>query len=394
MNHSFDDLERRLTVALHQEASIAMTMTDTNAELDRWRDNNDRRKNRNRIIAAAAATAAVIVGVVLGLTATHSNRSEPRPLHKPTPVAPSPAHNTVTDLAALASGTPVARAAGPVNPAAVAFGAVWATDLDAPHHAVYRLDARTGKVLGSTAFAPAPDVLPLPTRVGDVILVAATSHGHLGYLALNGNGRRVGFLPATHPGPVAGDANGGWLQLTDDTVGQVDATGTHVVRRVTLHDSAGVLISSLATRGGVAYIGTGSPMGVHRIDAASGRETAFAELDGNPETVTATNDSVYVTTNRYTMLRLDPTTLDTLAIADSRVTPSSYFLVATAPPGELWITPNQGGIVQLDPRTLKMLRSFQVVPDVSQGYNFGASVTRTRIFIGDGARHRVVSIPR
>ena len=76
----YTSLEQRLMTALHQEASLAMTTTDTQRELQRWHDDQNKHKNRFRIgvaAACAAAVAAIVLGIVYGFAGSDSTRREP-----------------------------------------------------------------------------------------------------------------------------------------------------------------------------------------------------------------------------------------------------------------------------------------------------------------------------
>ena len=394
MTHPDINLEQRLVAALHQEASIAMTTTDTPRELERWREEQHRRKTRLRFTlaaAAAAAAVAVVLGLVFGLNGSGTTKREP--IHKPP--APSTADTaTLTKLDPVPAGTEVLKTAGPVNPGAVAFGAVWASGLEKTADQVYRLDPNTGVVLSKTHVVTDTTVAPVPTRIGDRILVPGKANGRTGYVVLDRSGSVVDVLPAQLVGLLAGDARGGWVQVNTDTIGQVDASGTKILQRVRVaNPDSGAVLSALAVSGDSVYAATQFPARVYRLDAASGQVVDTIDVDAAPNALAVSSSAVYVATEDYGLLRIDPQLTGVTATSKNAIPSGSYYLPFIGADGALWATPDEGGIVELDPATLKPVRSYQLQPLRNPGWNFGGAVTGHRLFVGSARSGGVLSIP-
>ena len=387
------DLEQRLIAALQQEASLAMTMTDTQRELERLQHDLSQRRNRQRIIAgvaAAAAAVAVILGLTFGLTGSDTKRDDP--LKNPEQIAPQTA--TIDKVDALADGTQVVKAQGPVNPGAVAFGAVWATGFESTANHIYRLDAQTGEILSEASFTPIENVVPLPVRVGRVVLVPAMKGERTGYAAFDRDGQPAGFIPAEQPGSITGDETGGWVQRDQTTIARLDASGLRIESTVSLPDpdENGVLLRGLAMAGNALYVAMQVPDSVYRLDAATGDVVGNAELDAVPTGIVATTSAVYVATEDYSMIRFD-TALRVTATSKSGLQDGSFYVPFLGPNDSLWLTPNLGGIVELDATTLEPIRSFQVMPNKQAGWNFGGAVTEDRVFVGYINPEQVASSP-
>lgn len=388
---NYFDLEQRLVAALQQEAGIAMTTTDTSRELQRWNERQHKHKNRMRIgliAAAAAAVAAIVLGITLGWNGSDNSRSEP--IHKPVPVPTVPTTVTLNHLAPLSAPGQVTTTKGPVNPGSVAFGVVWATGLEQSGRNLYRLDPNSGSILSSTKFRPSTTVTPVPTRVGDRIVVASSS----GYAVFNHNATRVGTIRTQLPGVIAGDASGGWVQLDSTTLGRLDADATTVTQRIPVApNDSGTFIHGVAVVNDSLYVATSTPNALSRIDPATGKAVTSLTLDATPASIVATGSAVYVATESYKLLRVDSQLSAVTAISDNAVRLGSFFLPFLGPGDSLWVTPNHGGIVELDPTTLKPLRSFRLRGNQDPGWNFGGAVTPHRVFVGSVRTGGTLSIP-
>lgn len=387
------NLEQRLIAALRQEASLAMTMTDTQRELERLQHDIEHRRNRQRVIvavAAAAAAVAVVLGLTFGLTGSSTRRD--KPIDTPPPIAPKA--STLSTVDPLASGTQVVKAKGPVNPGAVAFGAVWATGFESTANHVYRLDPATGEILSTASYKPIDRVTPLPVRVGNMVLVPAMQGEQTGYAAFNRTGERAGFIPAEDAGLIAGDATGGWIQHGLHSIARLDASGLNIEKTVRLPDPEkdGVLLRGMAVAGGALYVVAQVPNSAYRLDSQTGELIEAGALDGVPAGVVATSNAAFVATEDYRLLRLD-TTLRVTAESKNGVRGASFYLPIPGPGDSIWLTPNLGGIVELDTTTLEPIRSFQVVPNAQAGWNFGGAVTEQRLFVGTLNPEQTASIP-
>jgi hypothetical protein len=387
------NLEQRLIAALQQEASLAMTMTDTQRELERLQHDLEHRRNRQRLIvavAAAAAAVAVVLGLTFGLTGSTSSKRD-HPLQTPSPIAPRTTALTAVDP--VPNGTEVTKATGPVNPGSVAFGAVWATGLESSANKIYRIDAATGEILSTASFTPIDNVIPLPVRVGDVVLVPAMQGEKTGYAAFDRTGEQAGFIAAEAAGLIAGDATGGWIQRGLHRMARLDATGLNIERTVPLPDPEkdGVLLRGMAVSGSDLYAVAQVPNSVYRLDSQTGELLAAGELDAVPAGVVATPSAAYVSTEDYRLMRVDTTLRVTAEITG--LSDGSFFVPIAGPDDSIWVAPNLGGIVELDAPSLEPVRSFQVLPNAQAGWDFGGAVTADRVFVGSINPEQVASIP-
>ena len=394
MTHpDYTSLEQRLVAALHQEASIAMTTTDTQRELERWHDRQGKRKNRFRIgvaAACAAAVAGIILGIVYGFSGSDSSRREP--IKQPQPIKPQT--SSVESVAAVPSATAVVTVKGPVNLGAVSFGSVWATGLEESAGHIYRLDPSSGDIVSSTAYTPFEDSDGVPVRVGDVVMVAAMHGKQSGYAAFDRTGKPAGFIAAEDAGIVTGDATGGWIQTDTQTIARVDASGVKVVRTVDLPDpeNDGVVLRGMAVAGDSLYLVMQAGNSLYRLDAATGDVKGHADVDVVPAGVAATQDAVYVASEDYQLERFNPT-LQLTATSHNAVPLGSFYIPIVTADG-VWVTPDEGGIVELDATTLKPIASYQILPHKDPGFDFGGAVSNDRLFVGSIGPARVASIPR
>jgi len=388
MTSPHEDFEQQLIEALHQEASLTMTMTDTPRELRRWKENLKRRRSTVRV-AAFAAAAAAIAGAVLGATLIGTGTHKTAPTH---PTTPRVKTSTFGVPPSLPGSTPVTKVSGPVNVGEDAFGVVWATGQGSSSGHLYRLDAKTGAIVTDVRYAGAIDDLP-PLRAGNVVLVPTQpKHGHSGYLVYNSAGQPTGqFIPATTPGPGAGDATGGWAPLTNRTVGHVSASG-RLTQQFRVTQTA---ITAVGFGDGSLWVGSLGSSAAIRLDPVSGKVIARVRLGGDPVQFLVTPTSVYATTDHFQIVRIDPVTNDVLAEATAGIPIDrhSFVFLAPAPNGNLWASPDQGGIVVLDPRDLTLIRGMQVYPDTRDGGISGLAVTTARVFLGDVDGTRTVSFP-
>jgi hypothetical protein len=388
------NLEQRLIAALQQEASLAMTMTDTQRELERLQHDLDRRRNRQRVIAAVAAAAAavaVVLGIAFGVTGSDTRKDDP--IKQPEVITPRSQALTAVDP--VPGGTTVTKAKGPVNPGSVAFGAVWATGLEDTGDHIYRLDAATGEVLSTSSFTPIDNVVPVPVRVGDAVLVPAMNGKQSGYAAFDRRGEQAGFIAADNAGLIAGDATGGWIQRDLNTIARVDATGLQIERTVSLPDpdETGVLLRGLAVAGNALYVALQVPQAVYRLDAATGEVVDHVDIDVVPAGVVATTSALYLATEEYSLLRFDTALRVTATITGLPGEAGSFFLPIAGPGGSIWVAPNLGGIVELDATSLEPVRSFQILPNAQAGWDFGGAVTDKRLFVGYVNPEQIGSIP-
>lgn len=380
-----EDFERRLAEALREEASVAMTMTDTPRELRRWKDNQKRRRFAVRITAAAAIAAAV-AGIIVGVTLLGSgSSSSPQPMHHPkTPVITS----TFGMAPALPRTTVVKSVHGPVNVGAVAFGAVWETGFGPTAGHLYRLDPTSGDVLSESRFTgPVGDGAP-PLRAGGVMLLPTQpKHGRSGYLVYGSNGYPTGgFIPASNPTLGAGTSTGAWVSLTNTTIGRVDATG-RLVQHVRV---PGGQLSAIGFGGGGLWVASISG-DVVRIDPGTGTVLARVTTDTYAIQIVVGTNAAYASTADFKVLRIDSSSDHVTAAATARFGAHSYVSLDLAPDGRLWTSPDQGGIVVLDPTTLRVTGGMQVYPDTRNGGVSGLSVAGKRVFLGDVDQVRTVT---
>lgn len=380
--------EQRLVEALHQEAGLAMTLTDTPRELRRWRDNQHKRRNRTRIIAVVA-TAAAAAALILGLTklgGTTSHRNEP--IHKPSTVQQHQTSiETVQPLPASVRST-VLHGPGTVD--TLAFGAVWGINISPHPRYLYRMSLDGSHVLGRTDLRKyLGDPMPV-FRIGSALFVpAANGPGREGYVVLDRAGRQTGFVKASSAGVGGGDSSGGWVQTDIDRLAQVDRTGRPTGKQVRLPNES---ISSIATGAGSLWVSSITD-GVYRLDPGTGKVTGKFHAPAGAVQLAVTDSAVYVATDHYQLVRVDPTSLHITAVSDNHVSPGAYDEIALGADGSLWVAPDQRGVVELDPDTLDVVQSMQIGKASRAGGNYGLGLTAGRMFVGDGDNDRVVSFP-
>ncbi len=384
-----------LVEALRVEAERIMPTIDDEQQLARFQAHLPWRRRRAMALIAVGVAATAVVAVAATVAVTRNLGSAAQPVGPGPSSATSPAtvdaEPTVAAPSPLPGSVKVARLAnGPAIVAFDAFGAVWglADPRDASTGRVFRVALDGSRVLSRTSYASTIADLP-PFRVGNVVLVPAKTAAGQSYLAFGPDGRQVGAIPVQTAGSGAGDASGGWAQSGPNTLVHLGTSGTDVVGHVTL---AGALIATVAVGGGSVWVGDSTGMDVIRLDARTGDEQGRVHLNEIPQQLAWGPHGVYVGTQSYTLIRLDPTTLARTAetIGDYQ---GSWFVSTIAPDGTVWAEDAQGTIAQLDPTTLQTMRSIQLFETLGAGGTFGSVVTQNRVFKSDGDRAVLYSFP-
>jgi hypothetical protein len=411
MNANHDDITRTLIEAMREEVHHAMTVTNTPEELRKFRHTIEQGRKRRRTYAATAA-AAVMVVAGTAIAVKESDRA-PRsgqitvplvsqtatPSAKPsdsTPTASVPPVAVATP-SALAAGIATAKADGPGVLGMSALGSVWGVQEEqyatgGTGH-LYRLDPTGQKILSTTAYAgPDQDDLP-PFQAGQAVLVPSTTPGKpSAYLAFNATGNEIGSIPVARVGLGAGDSTGGWVLSDTDSISQIDASGTKVVKVVTL---PGTEIGGIAVGGGSVWVADQKQNRLLRVDPTSGTITGTAEIGGVVDEflpIAYSHGAVFVPSQDYELRRVDATTMKITAVVS---TPSggSWFVISVGPDGDIWAQPAQGVVDDLDPVTLATKRAIQLQPTLRDGGTFGVVATSSRVYEADGVDGYVLSFP-
>jgi hypothetical protein len=406
MNANHDDITRRLIEAMREEVQQTMTITNTPEELRKFRRTIDQGRKRRRTYAAIAAAAAVVV--VVGTAIAVSESVQPRhpqvtvPLVSPTPTpsASGPAASippvAVGTPSALAAGIATAKADGPGVLGMSALGSVWGIQEEqfATHGTghLYRIDPTGQHIISTTAYAgPDHDDLP-PFQAGEAVLVPSTAGIPSAYLAFNAAGQEIGSIPVARVGLGAGDSTGGWVLSDIDSISQIDASGTKVIKTVKL---PGTVIGGIAVGGGSVWVADQSQNRLLRVDPTSGTITGTTQVGGVVDEflpIAYSNGAVYVPTQDFELRRVDASTMKITA-AVSTPSDGSWFVMSVGADGDIWAEPAQGVIDDLDPVTLGTKRAIQLQPTTRDGGTFGVVATSTRVYEADGDDGYVLSFP-
>jgi hypothetical protein len=276
-----------------------------------------------------------------------------------------------------------------------ALGSVWSVDANESTTSgvrhVYRLDP-AGKLLSTTAYTGAdPDELP-PFQAGHAVLVPSTTPGKASaYLAFNADGQQIGSIPVAKIGLGAGDSTGGWVLSDTDAISQIDASGTKIVKTLTL---PGTDIGGIAVGGGSVWVADQSRNRLLRVDPKSGTITGSTITGGVVDQflpIAYSNGAVFVPTQDYVLRRIDATTM-TITAAVSTLG-GSWFVISVGADGDVWAESAQGVVDDLDPATLATKRAIQLQPTNRSGGTYGVVATLTRLYEADGDDGYIVSFP-
>jgi hypothetical protein len=413
MNANHDDITRTLIDAMRAEVEDAMTMTNTPEELRKFRHTIEQGRKRHRTYAVATAAAVMVVagtvvavkesghaphsGQITAPVASQTATPSSQPSHSPgTPEASGPPVSPVATPSALAGGIQTAKVTGPGVLGMSALGSVWGVQEEQYATGgighVYRLDPTGQKILSTTAYAgPDADDLP-PFQAGQAVLVPSTTPGKpSAYLAFNATGSEIGSIPVAKVGLGAGDATGGWVLSDTDSISEIDASGTKVVKTVTL---PGTEIGGIAVGGGSVWVADQKLNRLLRVDPTSGTVTGTADVGAVDQflPIAYSNGAVYVPNQNYELRRIDATTMKTTAIVSSPLG-DSWFVISIGADGDVWAQPAQGVVDDLDPATLATKRAIQLQPTLRDGGTFGVVATSSRVYEADGIDGYVLSFP-
>jgi hypothetical protein len=387
------NLDAQLSRILHQQARLAMSMTDTPSELGRFTTSNRRRKTRARVVAAVAAVLCLIAGAAtaVALAGASANRATRPAHHHPTRlVQPKVTALSFGPAKRLPPNVAVTKLRGPQVLGAAAFGDIWATsgyngEGDLPSATLYRISADGQHMLSTTTFPGLNANEGGPVRVGNAIVVA----DHKGaYTVFNRTGKKIATLPSTSLGAIAGDPSGGWIATKPDQVAHIDASGRRIDRTLLLPTTA---IAGLALSPGQLWVLDSGLDQLDRIDVTTGRLTGRLTLPFAPGQVAYLGGAVYVATNDdYAIRRIDPTTMKITATVISAG--YTYPDIAASTDNQLWAEGTGGTITQLNPATLQTERSIRVFTFLTEDIA-GAVVTPDRIFVTDGDLSTLYSFP-
>lgn len=374
------EVVQRLVAALHEEAEIAMTMTNTPQQLERFQSDTAHRRRRARILAAAAAVVAVGLGTygLTALDATTGRRGHTQITH----IVPKPHGIPRVALPAAPQKIPAAQVRtlhGPDTVGALALGSLWAMrGVSDSTYRLYRVSTDGSRVLSTLDYgAPSQADGPMaPFQAGHLLVLPASAHGHDEFLVLDATGRVVRSLPVPEAFPGAGDSTGAWAITGDHTIVHIDASGK-IVRTLTLKDllltgGTGGIGASVSIGGGSLWLADSYDSAVVRVDPASGRVTGERKFPGSDLVqVIYDRGAVYVSTNQFDLNRVDATTMKVTATESAgSLQQYSWQFLTVAPDGSLWANPGQATVLEVDPASLHVLRYVSVQPS-ALGYHDG-----------------------
>ena len=250
--------------------------------------------------------------------------------------------------------------------------------------------------MSSTPY-PGPDLDDLPPfQAGQAILVPSTPLGKpSAYLAFDATGKQIGSIPVARVGLGAGDSTGGWVLSDTDSISQIDASGTKVVKTVTLPDTA---IGGIAIGGGSVWVTDQRFNRLLRVDPSSGAITGTTQIGANVDVlpIAYSHGAVFVASQDFELRRVDATTMKITA-AVSTPSDGSWFLITLGPDGDVWALAAQGVVDDLDSATLATKRAIRLQPTVGQGADPGVVATSSRVYmavyIADGNDGYTLSFP-
>jgi hypothetical protein len=386
-------LESRLSQELEQEVRIAMTMTNTPQELERFQQSTAHRRHRGRLVAVAvAAVLCLIAGSVAAVSIKGSG--------SPKPIAPAhqiPTHKITAGLLGPSTPLPanvhVTRLDGPQFVGALAFGDLWATTgfngvKTLPHATLYRISADGSRILSTATYPRLSGHQPDPVQVGNAIVVAVGSRG--GYTVFSPTGQKIGTLSSTSPyGAVAGDPTGGWIATTRSEVAHIDVSGLKIDRRLPLPLKS---ITSLAVSPGALWVTDKTLDELVRINPSTGAITGRTHLAFPPMEVRYINGAVYVSTsNDYGVHRINPTTM-ALTATTVGSTQGIWPLPLPSYNGQVWLQSLGGTITKVNPVSLRTVLTTRVFKELTTQAN-GAVVGTNRIYVTDGEARQLYSYP-
>jgi streptogramin lyase len=177
-----------------------------------------------------------------------------------------------------------------------------------------------------------------------------------------------------------------------DSISQIDASGTKVIKTVKL---PGTVIGGIAVGGGSVWVADQSQNRLLRVDPTSGTITGTTQVGGVVDEflpIAYSNGAVYVPTQDFELRRVDASTMKITA-AVSTPSDGSWFVMSVGADGDIWAEPAQGVIDDLDPVTLGTKRAIQLQPTTRDGGTFGVVATSTRVYEADGDDGYVLSFP-
>jgi hypothetical protein len=383
-----NDIERQLVAELRREAELAMTLTDTPKELRRFQQRMHGNKRRNRIVALAASLAVVAGGIGVAVAVRSGDEGRPQRVVPagPKPTAPSSSTQHLPNPSTVPSAE-VTKLEGPVSVGVAALGAVWATSLEG-NGFLHRISLDGRRTLSRTPLDGVNEKNPSPFQVGNAILVA-NARG-TAYVVFDASGKRRGTIPAKVAAFGTGDPTGGWIQTSQTAIARVDASGSRILRSITI---PGIEVGAMASAGGSLWVVDSTGSRVLRVDPQTGRSTGEVGVPGvSLLQVVATRGAVFVSSDDYNVRRIDPAQLRVTALLKGDPG-SAWPILTVAANGDLWVEPAKGAMAKVNTETLHPERFVTLFRNDRAGGNFGIAVTADRAFITDGDSLTLYSFP-
>ena len=348
------DLETQLRELLNARADALQPSIDTGDELRKLKARfpRERRRSAATLVAAAAAVVAVVGGLATGVVAFGSRGGRDMSA-APAPQLP-PAAPTMTPVA-VPSGSFVERN-GFVTPSPdlVINGVLWVDDLHDGR--VVRMDAVTLQVLSSTNYEMQSGLLPgVLTHVGNVVMLPVSGPASFGPTMIARfdarTGRELRGIVVTAAGAITVTPIGVFATVAPNTVGLLDSAGGRVVRTFAMP-----VDRSLAYADGLLWGWDLRRSLLVGVDPARGTRVREFLLPGYSDRPLMALDSATLLIDAPSgTAELDVATGRALAYTDAEAL--SYARDST---GALWGVGDGLTLVELDPATLRTLRSYSL----------------------------------
>ena len=350
------DLETQLRELLNAHADALQPSIDTGGELRKFKARlpRERRRRSATLVAAAAAVVAILAGLATGVVAlTGSSGGDMSAA--PAPLLPPPAP-TMTPVALPGGSFAPRELNGFVTPSPdlVINGVLWVDDLHDGR--VVRMDPTTLHVLSSTNYEMQSGVLPgVLTQAGNAVLLPVSAPAVFGPTVIfrfdARTGQELPGIVVTAAGAITVTPVGVFATVAPNTVGLLDVARGRVVRTFAMP-----VDRSLAFADGLLWGWDLRRSLLVGVDPVRGTQVREFSLPGYSDRLLTALDS-------ETLLIDAPAGIAELDVATGQAPAYTNVEVlsdATDSTGALWGVVDGLALVELDPATLRTLRSYSV----------------------------------
>lgn len=350
------DLETHLRELLNARADALQPSIDTGDELRKLKARfpRERRRSAATLVAAAAAVVAIVGGLATGVVA-FTTRGGSDMSAAPAPLLPPPAP-TMTPVAVPGGSLAERELHGFVTPSPdlVINGVLWVDDLHEGR--VVRIDPATLQVLSSTNYEMQSGLLPgVLTQAGNVVLLPVSGPALFGPTVIvrfdARTGQELSGIVVTAAGAITVTPVGVFATVAPNTVGLLDVAGGRVVRSFAMP-----VDRSLAYADGLLWGWDVRRSLLVGVDPARGTQVREFSLPGySDRPLTALDSETLLIDAPSGTAELDVATGQALAYTHAEAL--SYARDST---GALWGVVDGLALVELDPATLRTLRSYSL----------------------------------